>query len=1071
MRHFLFHPFLTTALRRAAQTILPCIALLLSAQAGADTIATVFSPDSSIVVNVSLGDKGAIYYNVQHGGRTLISDSRLGLRAANMNFTEGLTFTGCDTAAIDETYTLPVGKRSSYLNRCNEMTVHFRKTIRRFDVVVRAYDDGVALRYAISGGRGGYTVTADSTQVCFPGFQKCWAQEYIKTYEGHYNGRTWAQTAALPGQKMCAPVLVQTSGGNSDWALVTESDVTGTFCTSAMVADSLNKGRFRYSMAGNATIQMPFTSPWRTVFIGSLPTLVESTLNENLCPASTIDDVSWIRTGLSSWDWGSLDGNDAKDLSFIKRCIDYAVVEHWPYFTLDAGWDGAPYRLKDVTDYAARKGVKVFIWTHQNRFQTNKAQIREILRRWKDIGFAGIKVDFFESDEQSMMLKYQYLLEVAGEVGLMCNFHGATKPTGLRRTYPNLLSREGVFGGENYYWGGDVSAAHNINLALTRNVIGPMDYTPVEFASRAGVLRHRTTWSHQLALAVLYESGIQTMSESYNNLLPSVAAPMLRGMPASWDETKCIDASPDKYVTIMRRKGDDYYVASISSGARTIRLSLSFLGEGDYTAQIYRDGTCPSSIAYEEKTVNRSQTLLLAVKSSGGCSIRFTKTPHKQPFRITAEAENGTFQGNITRETDNTGNCSGGQYAGYVGNGNTVTNTVSVPAAGVYDMTIFYMTMDDRNMFVQVNGGAQKTYAFTGKGSSWGGSGLAMKTVKVLLRKGSNTITYGYGAGGYCPNVDRIELTPSADYQSLTVARILAPAQTTGHFSAAETVRARFTGGDTDLKNVKVSYQTDYGERVVDSIPLLSAGDTVDYEFSRKADLSAAANHSLLVWIEPDSTRGIVGDMASAQLTTLPPADEKAVSWASEGGKVGGSSYYSASAPASNLIDNNEATGWTDGSSSAPWVTISLPQTYRVTRLVMRDGASAGSGRNTDHYTVYVRPDTKSTWTEVLDTYYREGDTVKVDNLTPVNAQQVRVVFARPLDGSALSLYSIDIYGDTALINAIHSVTVPASRASERVNVYTPDGAMVRSGVPAARALDGLGRGVYIVGERKVIVR
>lgn len=1060
---------LATSLAKTCLMLGAAITLMLPQAASADTIASVLSPDSTNIVNVSLNAKGELRYNVWRGGKAVINDSKMGLRTSAVNFTQNLVFKSSEQREINEEFTLPTGKRHNYVNHCNEVTLNFKNRLRNFAVVIRAYNDGVALRYVIDG-RGKYIVTADSTQVNFANFSKCWGQEYIKTYEGHYNGRTWKQVAALKGQKMCAPVLVQSLTGNDYWALVTESDVNGTFCASSILGDSLQTGHFRYGMDGSATVTLPFSSPWRTIFLGNLTTLVESTLNENLCPASTIDDTSWIKAGLSSWDWGGLDGQDAHDINYIKQCIDLASIEKWPYFTLDAGWDSSPYRLKDVTDYAASKGVKVFIWSHQNRFQTDKTHIKSILKKWKDLGFSGIKVDFFESDAQSMMLKYQYILEVAAEVKLMVNFHGATKPSGLRRTYPNLVSREGVYGGENYYWNGDVSAGHNVNLTLTRNVVGPMDYTPVEFATNAGVVRHKTTWSHQLALAVLYESGIQTMSESRDNIIYSVAAPMLKGLPASWDETKCIDAKPDSYVTIMRRSADDFYVASISSKSRSLSLPLSFLGNGEYTAQIYKDGICPSDIVYDEKTVNSTQRLTIAIKANGGCCVRFSKTPHEQPVHITVEAESGTRDNGLTLETDDGGNCSGGQYIGFLGNGNALTNKVEVDADGIYDITMFYITQDARDMYVQVNGGEKTIYSFPGNGYSWAGDGLAIKTVQVSLKKGENTIAFG-NDNGYCPNLDRIVLSPSASYKDVKVMGIVLPKQATKNYTSTESVKAMFVNNYTSaLKGVKVGYQIDYGDHVTDSIPIIATGDTVEFEFPEKADFSTPANHTLLVWVEPDSTRGILGDMASAKLTTLPSAEEKAVSWASEGGKVASYSYQESGTAATYLIDNDNSTAWSDGTNSEPWVQINLPREYKITRMMMRDCATNGSGKNIDHYTVYTKNANDSAWNQLLDTYNRENDTIKIDNFTPVNAQSVKIVTSLPADGSAVRLYCIDIYGDTTLVNAIERVTA-GNAAIKPVNVYTLSGALVRRNVSAAEAAENLQKGIYIIGRKKTAVQ
>ena len=740
----------------------------------AGEVGGVASPDGRNVVVLQLDDAGSPTYTLSRDGSELIAPSMLGMETSRGNFFTGLTLVRSVTLETNETYTLPVGKTSTYVNHYKELRAQFIKDDYTMTVQMRVYDDGLAFRYQFAG-RLSLQAKADSSQVCIPKCSKIWALPYVNHYEGHYTGRTWAGTVSA-AERACAPVLVKTSLGNDSWCLITDAAVDARFCTSSITfGTAAEKGKLKYFLEGTPNNRLPYETPWRVVFIGSLTDMVESTLCENLNPPTAYDDTSWIRPGLSSWDWGGLDGRQTKDLEVIKEFIDMAAKMGWPYFTLDDGWDGAPYDLTAVTSYAEERGVKCFIWSHQNRFQNSETQIRSILQDWKSKGFVGAKIDFFEDDSQSMMSKYDKLLRVAGELQFMLNFHGCTKPSGLRRTYPHFLSCEAVYGNEQYYYNSTATpATHNISLAFTRNVVGPMEYTPVEFARRDGVIRHTTTWSHQVALAIIFESAIQTIADSGDNIIYNTAAPLLSTLPAAWDETRCLEANADNFVTVARRQGDDWYVGSVSSRLRTLSLPLDFLGSGTYTAQIYKDGTCPSDIQYEEKSVTRASTLSLLVKVSGGVSIRLSKQPVRQPAPFVLEAEKATFKGGITTETDGDGNCSGGKYVGWVGSGNTVTFKFDAPAEGVYDLTLFFITMEDRDCYIQVNNGEKTYYSLKSNGFSWNSDGLACHTVQVTLPQGASTIAIG-NDNGYAPNFDRIQLARSRYENPAT--GIMAPLQ------------------------------------------------------------------------------------------------------------------------------------------------------------------------------------------------------------------------------------------------------------------------------------------------------
>lgn len=1044
------------------------LAALLTAGVQAEEVATVSSPDGRNVVSVDLSTEGSLSYRLLRNHAELVAASPLGLVTTAEDFSTGLQFSTAMSQHIDETYTLPTGKRKEYANVCNETTVQCTKNGQPFAVVFRAYDDGVAFRYTLSG-TGSCTVTADRSEVVIPTLSTCWVERYALDYSQPYPARSWSEVVALDGSKMCTPALVKsTAGGDDGWCLIAEAATFSDFPASALVAGAeAETGRFTFAMQGQAEAALPLVSPWRVVTVGSLPQIVESSLNENVCPPNAIGDTSWIHAGLSSWDWGGEDGSQTNDLNVIKDYIDQAWQMGWPYYTLDDGWSNSPYRLQDVTDYAASKGVRVFIWSHQNRFENDEAQIRSILSVWKDLGFAGVKIDFFENDSQEMMQKYEKILRVAAEQQLMVNFHGCTHAAGLRRTYPHLITSEAVFGGEQYYFNHLATpASHNITLALTRNVTGPMDYTPVEFARKDGVIRHTTTFSHQVALATVYESGIQTMSDSRENMVYQLAAPLLSVLPAAWDETRCLEAQPDEYVTMARRSGDDWYVGTLSNAARTVAIPLSFLGDGTYTAQVYADGGCPSDMSYSEQAVTAASVLSLDVKATGGATVRISKNPIAQPAHIVLEAEAGTRSGGTTLETDDKGNCRGGQFVGYIGNGQTLTHSITVDEPGIYDMTIYYITQDTRNCYVSVNGGEKTVYSFPGNGFSWASDGLAFKTVRIALKAGTNTITLGHDTEN-CPNIDRLEVSKSRYLKDVRLAAVATFANKSGYTASEPVTIAVANNSPADLEQVAVSYTVNGTDKVTEHIGVLRAGQTLSHTFQAKADLSAPGSYLIQAWVEQDDAQGIVGDMQSVQFSNMPTAE--AISWRQNGGSIHSySAQQNSGEAAAMLIDNDGDTKWCETANSWPWVVIELPTLCDVSGFMMADCLTREDFKNVDQYAVYLSEDAPEAdnWTEVVAAHSRKTEAVKVDNIAPQRAKYVKLVVRRPEGDNAIRIYAFDVFGTE--VTAIAPVVAGAVGTGA---VYDLQGRKVDVGRWAGGGMPTLSKGIYIAEGKKVAVK
>jgi alpha-glucosidase len=244
--------------------------LISNLPANANNIGTTISPDGKNVVNILLDDAGSLSYTVTRTGQTLISSSSMGLNADSEDFGKGLIFESSNNETINENYTLPTGKTSKYTNHCNETTFNFSKDKYKLKIVVRCYNDGIAFRYIING-NGTINITGEKSEVQIPTLTTCWGEQYVSDYSTQYPARSWVETTALPDHKMCAPILVKSSIGDDAWALITESAVLGSYSTSAMISGDVSEiGKFTYQPQSDASVTLPFTSPWRTVYIGNL---------------------------------------------------------------------------------------------------------------------------------------------------------------------------------------------------------------------------------------------------------------------------------------------------------------------------------------------------------------------------------------------------------------------------------------------------------------------------------------------------------------------------------------------------------------------------------------------------------------------------------------------------------------------------------------------------------------------------------------------------------------------------------------------------------------------------------
>ena len=489
-------------------------------------------------------------------------------------------------------YDMLSGKRRHCVNEANEYKIG--------DMTLRLYNDGVAYRYE--------KPVEEQTAYIIPEGTKRWMQQWADSYEGFFPLSTTAKVKALPSYSAVAkdaegnnvrwgyPALVEapSQGEEPVFALITEANIEKGQSASCLYNDG---DVFRVvedeKIAGGETAAH---TPWRVVIVGTLADVVESTLVTDVSEPCKLEDTSWIHPGVVSWVyWAYNHGSD--DYDIIKKYTDMAATLHLPYVLIDAEWDCMKNgkTIEDAVSYARSRGVKPMIWYNSSvgwvdgaptpKFRLNKPEDREKEFAWcEKIGVAGVKIDFFSGDNQRNMDYCINLLECAARHHLLVNFHGATVPRGWQRTYPNLLSTEGVYGAEwynNVPTFTDKAAAHNATLPFTRNVIGPMDYTPCAFSDSQHP--HITTHAHELALTALFESGLQHLADRPESFLaqPQQVQDYLSQLPAAWDETRFVSGYPGESCVLARRSGKVWYVAGINGTdkEKNLPVLLDFIKE------------------------------------------------------------------------------------------------------------------------------------------------------------------------------------------------------------------------------------------------------------------------------------------------------------------------------------------------------------------------------------------------------------------------------------------------------------------------------------------------------------
>ena len=542
----------------------------------------VSSPSGKVWADVSIND-GRPQMQVRYKDAAGVHDLQLvglGIDTRSRQMSRGLTLSEATKAmkGVDN-YRMVTGKQLSVSHKyaCRNF-VFSNVEGGEMTVEVRAYNDGIAFRYLIGGTDA---VVGEATSYSFADGVNRWIQPQKTDYEDFY-----PQTTTVAAGKYSYPALFEPTNGV--FTLITEAGIGRQHSASYLKAEAGYKVEYIDS-------EVPFTnswaSAWRVMIVGNASDIVASTLVTDVSPESELTDTSWIEPAAASWVYWAYN-HGSKDFPTVKQYIDLAAEMKWPYCLIDWEWEFMENGgdVEDAIRYADSKNVKILLWYNSitswagpgapgltRPLNTHEDREREF--SWLNkVGVAGIKVDFFLPDGRDMINYYIDILTDAASHNLMVDFHGCTIPRGWQRTYPNMISMEAVYGAEWYNNRPTMTraaASHNTVLPFTRNVVGPMDYTPGTFSDSQHP--HITTYGHEMALPILFESGIQHMPDrpSAYRELPADARRLFSNLPTAWDETRLLQGYPGKYVVIARRKGTTWFIAGINGTEQTMNISLN----------------------------------------------------------------------------------------------------------------------------------------------------------------------------------------------------------------------------------------------------------------------------------------------------------------------------------------------------------------------------------------------------------------------------------------------------------------------------------------------------------------
>ena len=618
---------------------------------------TIKSPGGKLVLTVSVGD--FIGYRVFYEGNFIAGGHHLALETLKHGILGSEPVVRKNKTINHDEMLSPVVavKNASVPDRYNELQLFFRGA---FGLKFRIYDDGVAYRFETSFSDS-LEIKNEKLLLAFPEGTEAFYPREESMFS--HNEREYIHLGIsdiMPGDMASLPVLFH--GGNGMSILITESglkDYPGMWMegtganemralfpawpveveqTSDRDVAPTRRADFIAHTAGMRSF------PWRLmIIVPEDKDLLASQMVYKLAPEQELDNTGWIRPGKVAWDWWNalnvyhVGFRSGVNTNTYKYFIDFASAHGIEYIILDEGWyklgnllDVNPdVNLEEIIDYGKKKNVGVILWVV---WKTLDDQLEEAMNWFEELGVAGIKVDFMQRDDQWMVNYYWKIAREAAKRHLLVDFHGAYKPSGLSRAWPNVITREGVRGLEWNKWSDYITPKHDVTLPFIRMVAGPMDYTPGAMRNAHKENFHASfsrpmsqgTRVHQMAMYVVYESPLQMLADNPSNYLREPdCLEFIAGVPVTWDETLPLAGKVGEFVAVARRNGDTWYLGAMSGdSAKTFSLDLSFLPSGTYELRYFRDGKNADRFAEDFNTgtvlLDPGQNLNIKMAPGGG---------------------------------------------------------------------------------------------------------------------------------------------------------------------------------------------------------------------------------------------------------------------------------------------------------------------------------------------------------------------------------------------------------------------------------------------------------------------
>lgn len=636
------------------------------------------APDGKLVVTVSVDD--AIRWSVEDEGRTVLAPSQIAMQIGE-NETWGLDprVRKVLTAKVDGTIPSPLYKKAEVEDEYSSLTLQFQGD---YAVEFRAYDDAAAYRF-VSTRKGDYTVKNEVAEFAFDGDNDVYCsyvrgnknksieQQYYNSFENFYEIEPMSRMGA--NRLMFLPVLVDLGDRK---VCITESDLmsypgmylynpdgsTALKGNYAPVPDEIKQGGHNM-LQGEVQTRKPYIAevsgarsfPWRICIVAHDDAeLLDNDMVFRLSHPNVIGDTSWIKPGKVAWEWWNdwgLFGVDFKpgvNNRTYEYYIDFAARNGIEYVILDEGWNVnkkadlmqviPEIDIKHLVDYGKERGVGIVLW---GGYWAVDRDMENVFKYYSDLGVKGFKIDFMDRDDQKMVDFYERAAATAAKYNLMCDFHGAYKPCGLSRKYPNVVNYEGVNGLEQMKWS-DKSldqVTYDVTIPFIRMVAGPMDYTQGAMfnSQKAGYRASNSepqsqgTRCRQLAMYVIFEAPFNMLCDSPTNYeREPECTQFIAEIPTVWDQTVALDGKVGQYAVLARRAGDDWYVGGMTDwNARETEVDLSFLPDGDYRMTIIKDGVNADKIArdfaIESDNVDNTKKIKIRMARGGGFAMKLAR--------------------------------------------------------------------------------------------------------------------------------------------------------------------------------------------------------------------------------------------------------------------------------------------------------------------------------------------------------------------------------------------------------------------------------------------------------------